>query len=318
MIDVGLVLARAVHFAATLLIEGAVVFGVVVLRAPNGGKYRPSLPGLDTMVAAAWAFALLSGAAWLVLLAAQIDGTGPGAALRDGTDWALLSATQFGASWRWRLAGFVALAAVLIMAKRLPASRCALDIIAILLSMALAGSLVWSGHGAATPGAIGDLHLAADVVHLIAAGIWLGALLPFALVLLGAGERADIEAITRRFSALALASVLALMVSGIVNGWLLVGSLSALVTTLYGALLLAKLALFLLMLAFAAVNRLVLTPRLVALSKSAGNARSRLAIHSVCELALGAAILMLVGVLGTLAPPAHAPHAHAAHASTAE
>ena len=44
-------------------------------------------------------------------------------------------------------------------------------------------SLAWAGHGGATPGRPGDLHLAADMLHLLAAGAWLGTLIPLALLL---------------------------------------------------------------------------------------------------------------------------------------
>jgi putative copper resistance protein D len=218
-------------------------------------------------------------------------------------------------SWQWRFAGLVALATMLVAAPRRTGARNAFATFAVLVSMALAGSLAWSGHGAATPGAIGDLQLASDIVHLVAAGVWLGGLLPFIIALVGLTRGEELETITRRFSTLAFTSVLLVMATGIVNGWLLVGTVSALAATLYGNLLLAKIGLFVLMLAFAAVNRLVLTPQLAAESRVSSRARSRLAIHSACELALGAAILVLVGVLGTLAPPAHAPHAahHAMH-----
>lgn len=315
MIDFGLALTRAVHFAATLLMEGSVVFAVCVLRARLGDKQQLISRGLNTTIAAAWIVALLSGAAWLILLGAQIGEAGAGTALGDGTIWALLTQTQFGVSWQWRFAGLVALAVMLLASPRLARAQKALAGLALLVSMAIAGSLAWSGHGAATPGAIGDLQLASDIVHLVAVGVWLGGLLPFTIALVGYTERADIEAITRRFASLALASVLLLIATGIVNSWLLLGSVSALATTLYGNLLLAKIGLFVLMLAFAAVNRLVLTPQLAVKSQVSDRARSRLAIHSVCELALGAAILVLVGVLGTLAPPAHASHAahHAMH-----
>jgi putative copper resistance protein D len=309
MIDFGLAFARAVHFAATLLMEGSVVFALCVLRAPLSDKQQPMVRGLNATIVAAWIVALLSGAAWLILLGAQIGEEGPVAALRDGTVWALLTQTQFGMSWQWRCAGLVALATMLVAAPRLAGARNAFATFAVLVSMALAGSLAWSGHGAATPGAIGDLQLASDIVHLVAAGIWLGGLLPFTLMLVGHTRGGESEAITRRFASFALASVLLLMATGILNGSLLVGSVSALATTLYGNLLLAKIGLFLLMLAFAAVNRFVLTPQLAIKSHVSDRARSRLAIHSGCELALGAAILVLVGVLGTLAPPAHAPHA---------
>ena len=63
-------------------------------------------------------------------------------------------------------------------------------------------------------------------------------------------------------------SVGALIATGIVNGWILAGSAPALVGTDYGRLLLAKVALFLAMVAVAAINRLRLTPRLTLAASS--------------------------------------------------
>jgi putative copper resistance protein D len=87
----------------------------------------------------------------------------------------------------------------------------------------------------------------------------------------------------------------------------LVGSFNALLVTEYGRVLLAKLAVFGLMLAFAAINRIVLTPRLVA----PANGQSRpaavptLITHCVVEFVLGLIILSVVGWLGTLHPASH-------------
>ena len=67
---------------------------------------------------------------------------------------------------------------------------------------------------------------------------------------------------TRRFSTLGTVSVATLMASGIVNAWILVGSVHALFVTEYGRLLMLKLGVFAIMLVFAAVNRFWLTPRL--------------------------------------------------------
>jgi putative copper export protein len=145
----------------------------------------------------------------------------------------------------------------------------------------------------------GDLHLTADILHLLASGIWLGGLLPFVLLLATLPNAA--AEITHRFSSLATISVLILLPSGIVNGWMILGSIAALLGTLYGELLLGKIALFLLMLVFAGVNRFVLTPQL-AMKDQPERARAHLIIHSGCEIALGLAILVIVGVLGTLTP----------------
>ncbi len=70
-------------------------------------------------------------------------------------------------------------------------------------------SLAWAGHGAATPGPPGDLHLTADFFHLLAAGLWLGTLPPLILLLAEARRIRDadwtavVATATRRYSTLA-------------------------------------------------------------------------------------------------------------------
>src|SRR3546814_9453782 len=66
-----------------------------------------------------------------------------------------------------------------------------------------------------------------------------------------------------------------LILSGVVNSWILVGPsrLGSLFTSLYGALLTAKLLLFGAMLILAAANRFFLTPAL-AMAVESGDARS--------------------------------------------
>ena len=314
-----LAVVRAVHFAAVLGLEGAVVFrfAVVAPGLRKGGILAAPLRWTRWIVAIGWCLAVLSGAAWLVVLGSQISGQSVIDALRGGIDWILLTETQFGLAWQWRggIAGLLVVALLLAQgsSKRARWSAGA----GIVLGVALSGSLAWSGHGAATPGAIGDLHLAADIMHLVVAGLWLGGLLPFAEILLcamhGSLPIADAAEVTRRFSTLAAASVAALLLTGIVNSWVLVGTISGLVNTLYGRLLLVKIGLFLLMFAFAAVNRIRLTPCLAYMTCRARRAANHLAIHALCELALGAAILAIVAVLGTLQPAPHLADMPMAH-----
>ena len=111
----------------------------------------------------------------------------------------------------------------------------------------------------------------------------------------------------RRFSILGMVSVAALTVSGFVNAWLLVGSWRGLVVTDYGLLLSVKLVLFVVMLAFAAINRLWLTPRLasVAQGQPEPTALRRLTRNTVIELALGLGIFAVVGALGIQHPAIH-------------
>ena len=89
--------------------------------------------------------------------------------------------------------------------------------------------------------------------------------------------------------------------TGIVNTWYLAGSVPALTETDYGHLLLVKIALFLVMIAVAAVNRLWLTPRLLPSVQTPGVARTALrqaAPQHFDEIAAGAIIIGIVAVLG--------------------
>ena len=98
-------------------------------------------------------------------------------------------------------------------------------------------------------------------------------------------------------------SVGTLLATGLVNGWMLVGNVAALVGTNYGRVLCVKLAFFLCMVAIAGVNRLILTPRLRhKQGETARRTARQIERNSLIEGALGAAILLIVGLLGTLPP----------------
>ena len=151
------------------------------------------------------------------------------------------------------------------------------------------------------------------MAHLVAAAAWVGALVPLALLLHTTGRSLDQSAIViarcavQRFSTLGVVSVGTLAATGMINTWVLAGSVSALFGTDYGRLLLVKVALFLLMVATAAVNRLVLTPRLVReFDPATGReALRRLRNNSLIETAIAAIILVIVALLGTLPPGLH-------------
>jgi putative copper resistance protein D len=85
----------------------------------------------------------------------------------------------------------------------------------------------------------------------------------------------------------------------------LVGSFHALLGAEYGRILMLKLVVFALMLAFAAVNRFSLTPRLLVASGKERQAIRRLTRNSIVEIVLGFSILAIVGMLGTLHPAIH-------------
>ena len=80
------------------------------------------------------------------------------------------------------------------------------------------------------------------LVHLVAVSLWVGGL---AMLLFGVlpGRRPDVLArVVPRYSKLALGTVATIVLAGLVLAWRLLGSLSALISTSYGHLLLIKLA----------------------------------------------------------------------------
>jgi putative copper resistance protein D len=98
--------------------------------------------------------------------------------------------------------------------------------------------------------------------------------------------------------------VAALVASGAINGFFLIGSWSALVGTSYGELLLSILGLFGLMLFLAALNRFWLIPALAKPPTAGESDRvlARLRHHILAEQILGVLIMGIVSLLGTLAP----------------
>jgi putative copper resistance protein D len=171
-------------------------------------------------------------------------------------------------------------------------------------------SFAWTGHGAATEGPGGLWHLAAAIIHAISAALWLGALAALTMLLLRRTPLDDpaIHRALRGFSGLGTLAVVLLVLSGLGNSWFMIGParLAGLGTSLYGQLLIAKLVLFVLMLALAAGNRFSLTPALGSLLAGGEDpqpALQRLRSSVVMETLVGAVLVAVVAIMGTLAPP---------------
>jgi putative copper resistance protein D len=177
----------------------------------------------------------------------------------------------------------------------------------------ICASFAWMGHGAATPGTAGLLHAASDIVHTLAAGVWIGALVVFLILLVTDGgqpaeARHSLHAALHAFSGVGSALVAVLVATGLINSWFVVGlaGLPRLLTTPYGQLLAIKLVLFLGMLGLAAANRFHLTPGLGhALERRSPPLAAVAALRRslVWETALSIAVIALVAWFGTLAPP---------------
>ncbi|MEA2737466.1 MAG: hypothetical protein QOH05_773, partial [Acetobacteraceae bacterium] len=173
--------------------------------------------------------------------------------------------------------------------------------LALVLSIAAVGLQGLIGHAGATEGAIGDGLVLSELLHLLAAGIWLGALLPLWLST-SALAPAQAVAVCERFSPIGLACVLVLAGTGFAQGVQLIGGLPALFGTRYGHIALLKIALFLLALGLAAVNRLWLTDRLAA---GAAGARRHLRVSVSIETVVGLAIVGAAAFMASSPPAAH-------------
>jgi putative copper resistance protein D len=310
-IDGPLVAVRALHFAATAITAGALIFRAVVaepaLRStPQATTVLRSQ--IRTVASIDLAIAAATGVVWFLLQATAISGLPFGEAMTSDVLSTVLNETQFGLVSKVRLVLAIILAACLVCDRFALARWLALG-----SALCFIAAIAWTGHAGSTPGEMGNLHLAADALHLIAAATWIGGLVPLALLFAAARRNQGFawaslaRRAVQRFSTLGIVSVGTLFATGVINAWILVGSIHALIVTGYGQLLLLKLVVFAIMLLFAAVNRLWLTPRL---GFSPDNepqleALHQLARNSVTEIALGLTIFAIVGVLGTLHPAIH-------------
>jgi len=171
-------------------------------------------------------------------------------------------------------------------------------------------SLAWSGHGAMDEGSLRVWHFLSDILHLLAAGAWLGGMLALVLLARGRVDEARIRLLAdavKRFEWVGATIVLTLSVSGVVNYLFIVGPrLDDMLLGTYGVLLAIKVALFAGMLVLAALNRFHLGP---ALERSLRDGQHVIAANALrrsvlLELGLALLIVALVAWLGTLSPDA--------------
>jgi putative copper resistance protein D len=281
-----LVLARFAHITALSIVLGAALFPFYGLAKSKEDTYR-RLTWLQPLLVGAAVVSWISGVIWYALL--PFD-------------------TPFGAIWLFRVALTTALVA-LTLGRRTTGGR--LEAIVAGAAVLLA-SIALTGNSGNNDGPLAFQHRLSDAVHLVASGVWIGALVVFSrLVTLSAREgRPDemqmVHDALARFAGVGTAAVAILTLSGMTNPGFFRSSLD----TAYGQLLLAKLGVFGAMLALAGANRFFLTPRL--LGTLSGRGKLKIAINALrvsilIETALGVIVLLMVGWLGVLPPPSFDP-----------
>jgi copper resistance protein D len=304
-----LIITRAVQIAASILIAGIFTFDFLTLGlTARSESYDLHEIERRLFRVAFWSLiaVLLSALLWFWLEVASMSELSLKNALSTPAWRAVLFETQFGRVWQLRLglivAAFVLVASALAQVK----AQRALVVVLWLVSVALLTSLAWISHAAAAT--VHSFGVLGDMLHLCAAGFWIGGLVPLTIFLVcgraSFSLRETVVRIVRRFSTLSLCCVSVLVVSGISNSWLLVGSIHALFTTPYGRLLLFKLALFAILIGFGARNRFLVKAKL---PKAAADPDllAQLRRNVLWEACLGFAVVVIVGCLGVTPPARH-------------
>jgi putative copper resistance protein D len=303
--------ARWLHLASSVLLVGAAVMILIAGRSDRATAQRWE----RRVLACAWGFALVALAAGLVVLGSQtalFEGRAA-AALETHAIGRVLVQTQAGHVWLVR-AGFLALL-VAFLSLRVSVERRAdwraARGEAVLLGVSALVPLAAAGHAAAVEPDTARA-IALDALHVLAAGVWVGGLLPLALLLRAAATEEGADArpyavlAARRFSRAALVILLVLVVTGSSLAITHVGNVAGLVGTSYGRLLLAKLTLLVLALSFAALNRSVLLARLGGDGPTVGRpAMRRLSAFVAVEAALALLILVIVAAMNVTPPARH-------------
>ncbi|MEO7657062.1 MAG: copper homeostasis membrane protein CopD [Sphingomicrobium sp.] len=289
MADGGVIVARGVMLVALLMLAGLPIYGSTTGRGATVPRRLPLALFLLAAVA-------IAASAWWALASVAAMMAQPLGDLDRAIVVEVLGATPLGAVLKVRLA---LLAAVIVIAF-VPIGRARLYLAALTGGAALA-TCAWTGHAGATEGMVGSAHRVADVLHLLAAATWLGALATLLTALLSNATRADLDRRLSGFATTGTVIVGVVIVTGVVNtiaiaGWPIPASL---LSSRWAGLLAIKLGLFGVMLALAGINRWRLTP---ALTAGQASAVVHLRRSLLIETLAGLAIVALVAVIGTLDP----------------
>ncbi len=317
---IALILVRWLHLSAAILLASLWLFEAAIVlpaaRKPSAGigQLLATMQRL-TFRAAGWTL-LVAISSWFAcswLVASAMSGDDLMECLQSGDWWIVLTGTQFGHIWLFRMIVYLVFGIILWLEARKPRRRSFLQTALAGLSVIQLFSLAWAGHAAASPGPFGVVHLSGDALHLLTAAFWPGALVPLAALLLLLLKSSQVEVIglaaqvVRRFSVSSLIAVSVLALTGLLNGIFMVGSFRALWTSAYGQILVCKVVLFFAMIGLGAINLLILKPRIAVnlppVDVAPKNATRLLLRNVLWEIGLGTVVILIVGLLGITPPP---------------
>ena len=322
---VGALMAAARLAVATgllVLLGGAGFLAVARLPTPAWPLTRRVEGRAWWLLRVAWWTTLVGTLAGLLLRGPYTAGLPLSRAL-DPTRLAQTVGTRFGGIWAVRVLLLLLLVAFLrIWVQGVTAwTRTSAWVAVGVLAAALMVTPALSGHAAAGPhGAVGAV---VGVIHFSAAAVWFGGLVLLGTCVLPRAEVGQLRAVPR-FSSVAFTAMVVILGTGMVQSWRQVGSLQALGETAYGRLLVAKVAVFLLLIAVAARSRVLVRRKLMArvlvgaatsprpapgasgpgLSEAADAGSVRLLRRLVlAEVIIALVVLAVTALLGITTPP---------------
>jgi copper transport protein len=281
---------RWLYFLSLALLSGGIAFRLLIVRGPlppRAEKRFYVLSGLGVVGALEVGIAAF-------LMRSEDALQLPFGKLLYGDLSPIAGGTRFGKAFIVMTLGFALVAALLFLAWL--TDRRLLLWPAFVLGVAFASGLSLSGHSAADAGSSWLSELA-DWVHLTAATIWLGGLVQLVAVVWPAAPELRRDAFLR-FSRLATLCIAAIVAAGVYLSVLRLPHLHDLWTQGYGQVLLVKLSLVCVALAWGAVHHFLAAPVL-----ARGGTVARLSRSMIGESAVGMAILLVAAILVDSKPP---------------
>ena len=284
-------IVRWLYFLALALLVGGLGFRLLVLRnrMPARAEQRfyavTGIGALATLNVGIAAFILRAEDALQLPFGRLLYG-----------DLSPIARSRFGTAFIAMTLGFALVTALLFLAWL--TDRAVLLWPAFVIGLVFASGLSLSGHSAADAGSSWKSELA-DWAHLSAACLWIGGLVQLVVVvwpLMPATRRAAFLG----FSRLATVCVGVLLLAGIYLSILRLPQLNDLWTTGYGRVLVVKIGLVSLALAWGGLHKLVAVP---AVARGGDNALPRLRGSLLGESMVGMAVLLAAAVLVDAKPP---------------
>ena len=291
-------LLRFAHYALLLSLFGIIAFRCFGLRRVM--HHRPRQIGRGAAFGTFAAFLVSIALMWVGVAAMMAQ---PIAQVEWGTVQAIIFTTDMGWAFLARTGALMAAAVICTLFAR---AKHAHVFAAALLGLALA-SLAYSGHAAASEGLWGIIHRLNDAMHLLAGGLWLGAIGWFLHLTISAHRQHNVRAgpllaDMHRFAPLGAFLVALVAVTGAINAQLIFGIQNsvAVVQTNYGWLLSLKVLLVCLMLVFGARNAWIGRKHILSSNERTNLAKLRVSLGA--ELVMAVLVIGLMAFIGMMSP----------------